>query len=314
MRMARALRHRGPDGFGLLLDEGAGLVSARLAIFDLPRGWQPLVRPAEGSALVYNGEVYNHPELRAELTCGRRACSRRPATPRSSTGSSSASDWLPWTASTASSHSPGGSRATGGSTLVRDRFGVRPLHYALLPDGTLVFGSEAKALFASGEVAAQPDLDGIDDVFTLWGVRPPRSAFAGIRQVPAGGVVVWERGRDRRRAALVDAQLRRGRSRARKTSRISCETACGSGCAPTFPSGHICPAASIRASSPRSRRRRRSRSCAPFRWPSGTAASTSAQSRSKWRPPSGRGTSSSRSGGARSPPPSPTLSITRRPP
>ena len=60
-----------------------------------------------------------------------------------------------------------------------------------------------------GRSPPEPDLDGIDDVFTLWGVRPPRSAFAGVRQVPAGGVVVWERGRDRRRAALVDAELRR---------------------------------------------------------------------------------------------------------
>ncbi len=67
LRMARAIRHRGPDGFGLLLDPGAGLVSTRLAIIDLPGGWQPLEADRDGGALVYNGEVYNHPELRAEL-------------------------------------------------------------------------------------------------------------------------------------------------------------------------------------------------------------------------------------------------------
>ena len=68
LRMAGAIRHRGPDGFGLALDAGAGLVSTRLSIFDLPRGWQPLESGPGGSLLVYNGEVYNHPELRSELS------------------------------------------------------------------------------------------------------------------------------------------------------------------------------------------------------------------------------------------------------
>ena len=67
LRMAGALRHRGPDGFGLLLDPGAGLVSARLAIFDIPGGWQPIAGGDDGGVIVYNGEVYNHVELRAEL-------------------------------------------------------------------------------------------------------------------------------------------------------------------------------------------------------------------------------------------------------
>ena len=63
LRMARSIRHRGPDGYGLLLDPGAGLVSTRLSIVDLEHGWQPLASDG-GSVLVYNGEVYNHPELR----------------------------------------------------------------------------------------------------------------------------------------------------------------------------------------------------------------------------------------------------------
>ena len=187
LRMAAAIRHRGPDGFGLALDAGAGLVSARLAIFDLPRGWQPLEAGPEGSILVYNGEVYNHPELRAELERARRELRRRPATPRSFCACSSATASPRSTGSTASSRSPGGSPQQRRLTLVRDRFGVRPLHYALLDDGSLVFGSEAKALFASGEVAAAPDLAGIDEVFTLWGPRAPRTAFRGVSQVGRAG-------------------------------------------------------------------------------------------------------------------------------
>jgi asparagine synthase (glutamine-hydrolysing) len=71
---------------------------------------------------------------------------------------------------------------------------VRPLHWSLKGDGTLVFASEAKGLFASGEVEARPDLAGIDDVFTTWGPRPPRTAFAGVRQLRPGSLLVWERG------------------------------------------------------------------------------------------------------------------------
>jgi asparagine synthase (glutamine-hydrolysing) len=198
--MARAIRHRGPDGFGLALDAGAGLVSTRLAIVDLPCGWQPLSSGADGDLLVYNGEVYNHLELRDEL----RARGESFATSSDTevvlrlleleglealdrfNGQFALAWWQP---------------AYRRLTLVRDRFGVRPLHYSLLGDGTLVFGSEAKALFASGEVEARPDLAGLDEVFTLWGARPPRTPFLGVDQLEPGGVLVWERGRivERRR-------------------------------------------------------------------------------------------------------------------
>jgi asparagine synthase (glutamine-hydrolysing) len=192
-RMVRAIGHRGPDGWGLALDAGAGLVSSRLAIFDLPRGWQPFESSAEGSLLVYNGEVYNHPELRAELTArGDRfetTCDTEVVLRLLERDGVAALDRLNGQFAFAW-WQPERRRLT----LVRDRFGVRPLYYARLEDGTLVFGSEAKALFASGEIAATPDFGGVDEVFTLWGPRAPRTVFAGVRQVSPGGLVVWERG------------------------------------------------------------------------------------------------------------------------
>ncbi len=191
-RMAGALRHRGPDGFGLARAPGAGFVSTRLAIVDLPGGWQPMAG-RDGSLLVYNGEVYNHPELRAELARdGVRFATTSDtevvlalltrdgiAALDRLNGQFALAWWQP------------GSRRL---TLVRDRFGVRPLQWAPLPGGGLAFGSEAKALFASGEVDARPDLVGLDEVFTLWGARPPRTVFAGVRQLPPGGVLVWDGG------------------------------------------------------------------------------------------------------------------------
>jgi asparagine synthase (glutamine-hydrolysing) len=194
LRMARALRHRGPDGYGIAHDPGVGLVSARLAIFDLPGGWQPIEAGPGGSLIVYNGEVYNHPELRAELegrgdtfhtTCDTEAVLRLLerdglAALHRLNGQFAFAWWQP---------------RQRRLVLVRDRFGVRPLYWARLADGTIVFGSEAKALFASGLVAAEPDPAGIDEVFTLWGARPPVTPFKGVRQLPPGGLLVWERGR-----------------------------------------------------------------------------------------------------------------------
>lgn len=193
LRMAGALRHRGPDGFGLILDEGAGLVSTRLAIFDLPGGWQPIEARPQGGVIVYNGEVYNHPELRTELT--RRGDEFRTTADTEvvlrllERDGLDALDRLNGQFAFAWWHA-----AERRLVLVRDRFGVRPLHFTLLDDGTIAFASEAKALFASGEVEARPDLVGLDDIFTLWGPRPPRSVFAGVGQVPPGGIVIWERG------------------------------------------------------------------------------------------------------------------------
>ncbi len=194
LRMARAIRHRGPDGFGIAHDPGAGLVSTRLAIVDLPCGWQPLEAGPRGALLVYNGEVYNHIELRDEMQgqgVSFETTSDTEVVLRllerdglGALGRLNGQFGFAW-------WQPERRRLV----LVRDRFGVRPLHYSLLDDGTLVFGSEAKALFASGEVVARPDLAGIDDVFTTWGPRPPRTAFEGVRQVLPGGLLVWEAGR-----------------------------------------------------------------------------------------------------------------------
>lgn len=194
LRMARSIRHRGPDGFGLARGDGAGFVSTRLAIFDIPGGWQPMHDADRTSLLVYNGEVYNHPELRAEL--------RRDGVETTTTSDTEVVLRLLERDGLATLDRLNGQFALAWwqprerrLTLVRDRFGVRPLHWSLLADGTLVFGSEAKALFASGEVAAEPDLAGVDEVFTLWGARAPRSPFKGVRQLPPGGLLVWERGR-----------------------------------------------------------------------------------------------------------------------
>ena len=191
-RMAASIRHRGPDGYGLARGDGCGLVSTRLAIFDLPSSWQPML--GEGSAMVFNGEIFNYPELRAELVSGGERFHTSGDTEvllrlldRDGTA---ALDRL--NGQFAIAHLERGSRTL---TLVRDRFGVRPLHYALLPDGGIVFGSEVKAIFASGLVEPQLDPAGIDETFTWWSPRAPQTSFLGVRQLPPGHVLRWRDGR-----------------------------------------------------------------------------------------------------------------------
>ena len=242
-----AIRHRGPDGFGLALDAGAGLVATRLAIFDIPRGWQPLETGPGGSVLVYNGEVYNHPELRAELsasdesfdtTCDTEVVLRLlerdgVAALERLNGQFALAWWQP---------------EQRRLTLVRDRFGVRPLHYALSDDGSLVFGSEAKALFASGEVSRS----------TRSG-RYRRGLHALGAQVPADGVSGRQPGAGRGADRLGARKDRRGAhaggarrtvqdpSDPTPTSTSCCAKACGCACGPTFQSAPISRAASTRA-------------------------------------------------------------------
>jgi asparagine synthase (glutamine-hydrolysing) len=192
-RMAGAIRHRGPDGYGIASGGGAGLVSTRLAIFDIPSGWQPMLGAHRDTVMVYNGEVFNHYELRSELEAqGERF--------RTTSDTEILLRLLDRDGPSALHRCNGQwgiahlDRPTRTLTLMRDRFGVRPLHYALLPDGGIVFSSEVKGILASGLVEATPDLEGIDEVFTFWAARPPRCAFKGIRLLPPGHLLVWRDG------------------------------------------------------------------------------------------------------------------------
>ena len=192
-RMARAIRHRGPDGYGIASGDGVGLVSTRLAIFDIPSGWQPMQGAHRDTVMVYNGEVFNHYELRQELEAqGERF--------RTTSDTEILLRLLDRDGPSALERCNGQwgiahlDRPTRTLTLMRDRFGVRPLHYALLPDGGIVFSSEVKGILASGLVDAAPDLEGIDEVFTFWAPRPPRCAFKGIRLLQPGHLLVWRDG------------------------------------------------------------------------------------------------------------------------
>lgn len=184
LAMAGELGHRGPDGVGLYLDAGLGLVNTRLSIVDLAGGDQPIGNEDGRCWVVQNGEIYNHPELRRELEAlGHRfrtdsdtevivhayeawglACLDRFNGPFA---------FALW------------DRQARTLFLARDRFGVRPLLLARFgPD--FVFASEAKAILRHPRARREMDPLSLVDTFTLWAPLPDRTAFPGIRELPPG--------------------------------------------------------------------------------------------------------------------------------
>jgi len=193
-RMVATLHHRGPDEAGLWMGEAVALGMRRLSIIDVATGHQPVFNETGRIAVVFNGEIYNHVELRERL----RAQGHRFQTDHSDTEvivhlyEEKGLDFLDdlngmfaialWDMDS--------SRLV----LARDRAGIKPLYFAQGGDGGLVFGSEPKALLAHPAVSREPDLLALHHYLSLKNVPAPFSAFKAIRQLRAGERLVWEGG------------------------------------------------------------------------------------------------------------------------
>ena len=186
-RMTDTLRHRGPDGSGTLVRaaERIALGHRRLAIVDLSdAGRQPMANEDESVWITYNGEVYNHVALRAELEgAGHRY--------RSHTDTETIVH-LYEELGRGCLERLQGMFAFGiwdarrrELLLVRDRLGVKPLYYAHLPGG-FVFGSEPKAVIAHPAVPRELDEDALAEYLTFGFTPAPRTMFAGVRKLAPG--------------------------------------------------------------------------------------------------------------------------------
>jgi asparagine synthase (glutamine-hydrolysing) len=195
-RMIALLRHRGPEGAGLYRDAVAGLAHARLSIVDLAGGRQPIANEDGTVWVVCNGEVFNYPELRAELLSRGH---------RFRTGSDTevivhlyeergADCVLPLIGDFAFALWDARARRL---LLARDRLGVRPLFYTRPGPGDLRFASEIKALFADPSLPRRLDPRALDQTFTYWAPLPGRTMFAGVQELPPGHVLIAEQGRVR---------------------------------------------------------------------------------------------------------------------
>ena len=181
--MARAIAHRGPDHQGLHQDGQCALASRRLAIIDLAGGNQPLVHEPSGQVLVFNGEIYNYQPLRIELaSLGHVFRTRSDSEVLLAAFAQWGADCLNrlagmfafavWT--------PSSRRLF----LARDRMGKKPLFYALLPDGTLVFASEIKSILHYPGIPRRLNVLAMDRLLDYGFNLAPDTFLESVRQIP----------------------------------------------------------------------------------------------------------------------------------
>jgi len=193
VRMNESQHHRGPDETGVHLAPGIGLGHKRLSIIDLATGQQPLFNEDRSVVVVYNGEIYNYGELIPELTALGHVFRTRSDT------EVIVHAWEQWGERCVERFRGMFAFALWDENrqtlfLARDRLGVKPLYYALLPDGTFVFGSELKSLMAHGAISRELDPRSVEDYFTLGYVPEPRTIFTSASKLAPGHTLALRRG------------------------------------------------------------------------------------------------------------------------
>ncbi len=183
-RMTDAIVHRGPDDEGIYVKPEVGLGMRRLSIIDLVTGKQPISNERGDIWIVFNGEIYNHQELRKDLIAkGHRFATKAD------------------TESIVHAYEEYGENCVEKLNgmfafaiwderkktlfLARDRIGIKPLYY-IFDKKRLIFGSEIKSILQAGDVPRRIDLQALDNFLTFEYIPAPLSIFQGIRKLPPG--------------------------------------------------------------------------------------------------------------------------------
>ncbi|WP_339863510.1 XrtA/PEP-CTERM system amidotransferase [Paremcibacter congregatus] len=184
-RMTDAIHHRGPDEAGLYVDDGVGLGHRRLSIIDLKSGQQPMSSASEDVTIVYNGEIYNFVELRAELEglgySFRTRCDTEvilyayhawgPDSVKRIRGMFAYVIY---------------DKRTKQIFMTRDRLGIKPLFYAPVGEKTILFGSELKALTAHPDFVKNLRKESMEDYFSLGYVAEPNTIYKNVFKLEPG--------------------------------------------------------------------------------------------------------------------------------
>lgn len=194
-RMIAVLGHRGPDGTGSFRSPACVLASARLSIIDLQTGDQPLANEDESLWTVLNGEIFNFIELRAELQGLGHTFRTRSDTEVIVHAYEQYGDRFVEHLSGQFAIALWDVRRQR-LLLARDRVGIRPLFYTRM-GGRVLFASEIKAILAVAPEAARLDEQGLAQVFTFWGTVGQRTVFKDVLSLPAGHLLVLEKGAER---------------------------------------------------------------------------------------------------------------------
>ena len=196
-KMARSIVHRGPDDEGYYVNGPLGLGFRRLSIIDLEGGHQPMSDAEESVRVVFNGEIYNFPELRRELESFGHVFRTRCDTEVIVLGYKQWGDDV-------------FNRLNGmfglaiwderkkRLVIARDAFGIKPIYYRI-QDGKVSFGSEIRTILAAGNETAEPDPRALN-LFLRYRFTPsPYTVFKGIKKLAAGTMLIFENGEHRLR-------------------------------------------------------------------------------------------------------------------
>ncbi|HVF63992.1 MAG TPA: XrtA/PEP-CTERM system amidotransferase [Casimicrobiaceae bacterium] len=192
-RMTDVLHHRGPDEGAVHLEPGLALGHRRLSIIDIATGQQPLWNEDGSVAVIFNGEIYNFQSLMPELAALGHVFRTRSDT------EVIVHAWEAWGPACVTRFRGMFAFALWDRNretlfLARDRLGVKPLVYALLPDGHLLFGSELKALLVHDKLDRDIDPCAVEEYFALGYVADPRTIFSSARKLPPAHTLTIRRG------------------------------------------------------------------------------------------------------------------------
>src|SRR3954468_7935697 len=192
-RMCQTIVHRGPDDEGIFVKDGVGLGMRRLSIIDLAGGHQPLFNEDRSIWIVFNGEIYNFPDLRRELeSAGHKLATNSDTEVIVHLYEEYGADCVKKLRGmfAFALYDERQRRLL----LARDRVGKKPLHYALV-NGRLLFGSEIKTILAVAPELAEVDQHALLQYFYLGYIADPLTAFGPIKKLPPGHILEFERGK-----------------------------------------------------------------------------------------------------------------------
>ncbi len=191
--MRDSIIHRGPDGAGVLIDGSVGLAHRRLSIVDLEGGGQPMANEDGSIWITFNGEIYNHRDLRPALE-------ERGHRYRTSSDTEAIIHLY-------EEHGPRGVEKLRGMfayaiwdsrrrrlVIARDRLGVKPLYYVVKEDGSLYFASEIKALLEGGATRPELNYDALADYAANRHTSGEETLFRGVKRLSPGHTLVWREG------------------------------------------------------------------------------------------------------------------------
>ena len=193
-KMRDVITHRGPDDFGEFIDENIGLGHRRLSIVDVAHGQQPMFNEDKSCVIIYNGEVYNHADYRAELTAKgykfQTHCDTETILHLYEEYGAKCVEYLRGMFAFAVCN-----RREKSLFIARDRLGVKPLYYVHDEQGNLFFASEIKSLLQANAIKPEINYNALPDQLANHGTSAEETLFKNVKRLLPGHTLLWHDGK-----------------------------------------------------------------------------------------------------------------------